>query len=233
MAKPLPTSQPPSARSTALAQQAGLGEWKGYTYSPPQGLGHGRFRDWRLTLYVGGVTVTGGDEGYEGAFGWRDTRVLSYHRTLNGGLTDARYTLLDPRGDGVNIGPGINAIPRSTRQMIGFEDVVNGAAFYYPNDWGTYLDTCITQVQLPLDAARLQRGETLDFGEFKLGPNGIITRKRRATWAEVAKVTTYDGRVNFDNARGRSAIDPEMIAHIPNFKVFYSLCHHMSGSASG
>ncbi|WP_372409098.1 DUF6585 family protein [Streptomyces luteireticuli] len=221
-------SEPPTASAAALAQQRGLGEWTGRTYATNQGWRYRKWQGWRLYVYVGGVIVTAPD-GYEAAYDWGTTRVLQYRRSVNGALRDARYTLIDPSGNAVNIGPGMRGMLNKEKQRLGITSMVNGAPFSYPGDWGDPIERGITRAQLPGVVERIQRGGTVEFGPYKADRNGLASKKRTATWAEIDQIRVYDGMARFWASDNRTLVDSQFTHDIPNVNLFLNLCHYLKG----
>ncbi|CAM5655048.1 hypothetical protein GCM10010329_11480 [Streptomyces spiroverticillatus] len=180
MAKQPDLTESPTPSATALAAQAGLGQWSGWTFVPYRGLGYKKWKDCRLYLYAGGVVITDNRVGFEITRDWANTRVLEYRRTINGSTKDARYTLIDPAGVGVSIGPGGRTFLKGDKQMHGITEVLSGAPFLYPGDWGNYIQDGITKTQLPSVLARIERGESVRFGAFTADRHGVTGRKRTA-----------------------------------------------------
>lgn len=220
-------SEQPSTSAAVLAGRRGLGEWV-RTFASKQGWKQRKWQAWRLYVYTGGLVVSSFD-GFEAAYDWGTTRALRYYRSVNGGLVDARYTLIDPSGNALNIGLGTRTLLKRHKEQFGITELVSGAPFQYPGDWGDYLLRGITRAQLPGVLTRIARGETVDFGPFTADRHGLTDHKRTAAWSDIVKIRTNDGRVSFDGINKLLAVGPGSAADIPNVDLFLNLCHELKG----
>ncbi|MFJ5725190.1 DUF6585 family protein [Streptomyces sp. NPDC093149] len=220
-------SERPSASAAALAGQRGLGDWV-QTFASKQGWMYRKWRGWRLYVHTGGLVVSSFD-GFEAAYDWPTTRALRYYRRVNGALVNARYTLIAPSGHALNIGPGSRGFLQRQKEQLGITEVVHGAPFLYPGDWGDYLLRGITRAQLPGVLSRIARGEAMGFGPFTADRHGLRDGKRSVAWSGIGEVRTYDGRVSFDGHDKRLAVGSRPLADIPNADLFLNLCHELKG----
>lgn len=220
----------PTAPVNVLAAQRGLGDWVD-TYASKQGWTYRMWRDWRLYVYGGGVVVTGRD-GFDAVYDWGTTRVVEYRRRVNGSLVDARYTLIDPRGSALNIGPGSRALLKKEKRSLGITELVSGAPFLYPGDWGDYIQRNVTRAQLSGTVARIGRGETVEFGPYKADRYGLTGRKQTAAWTKIVDFDVSYGMLSLRGADKRNVVDLEYTHYIPNVNLFLNLCQHLMGRTS-
>ncbi|MEV6581979.1 DUF6585 family protein [Streptomyces sp. NPDC051582] len=184
-------------------------------------------------MYAGGVIVTS-PTGLQAAYDWKTARVMQNLTTVNGGQHDAKYMLIDPDGTALTVGFGIFPLLRSEKEAAGITEVVRGCPFPYPLDWGPHIQQAIARAQLPDVLARLERGETVNFGPYEAGREGITgeDRRRRLTtpWAEIHKLKVHDGMLFFNPERGwradpdRKGPDAAHVNQIPNLELLLQLC---------
>ncbi|MDH6108326.1 hypothetical protein P3T36_004209 [Kitasatospora sp. MAP12-15] len=220
-------SEQPTTSAAALASRRGLGDWV-RTFASKQGWKQRKWREWRLYVHTGGLVVTGTD-GFEVAYDWATTRALRYYRTVNGGLVDARYTLIDPNGCALNIGLGTRPFLNRHKEQAGITSLTSGAPFQYPGDWGDYMLRGITRAQLPGVLTRIVRGETVAFGPFSASRHGLTDKKRTVAWSEIASFHTNNGFVIFDGHNSLLAAGPGSAQDIPNLDLFLNLCEELKG----
>ncbi|MBT2449722.1 hypothetical protein J7F03_22105 [Streptomyces sp. ISL-43] len=221
------TYEQPTASAAELAAGRGLGDWL-RTFRMKQSRMFGKHNASRLYIYAGGAVVTG-PEGFEAAHDWETMRVLRYLSTRNGAPWDARYTLLDPSGAAVNIGPGTRVFLKEDRQALGITSVVQGALFLWPNAWGEHIQNAVTRVQLPKVLARIERGETVDFGPDKVDRRGLAGRKHAAAWSEITDISSYSGTLIFNGSLKRTTVDSVGMHNIANLDLFLNLCQRFKG----
>ncbi|MER5638502.1 DUF6585 family protein [Kitasatospora sp. NPDC002227] len=215
----------PGPAAAALAAERGLGDPVG-TFATKPGWINRKWREHRLHLYTGGLVVIGPDSPPV-AYDWTHTRALRYYRTVNGGLIDARYTLIGPDGSALNIGPGARPVPKKLQERLGITSLTRGAPFQYPGDWGDYLQSGITRAQLPTAWSRVTGGETLNFGPFTVDRDGVTDRKRTLAWSAVSEVRTSNGFVKIDGHEKREISYLESAADVPNLLLFLNLCQQL------
>ncbi|MBD0742523.1 DUF6585 family protein [Streptomyces sp. CBMA152] len=218
--------EPPTAIA-ALAAERRLGD-RVRTFATRQGWTYKKWRDWRLYLHTEGLVVTA-PNGFQAAFDWQSTAVVVYRRNVNGGVRDARYTLIPPGGAAVNIGPGAHAMMNRHKEMFGITSLVTGAPFRYPGDWGDYIQRNITKAQLRGVVEAIQYGETVDFGAIQADRHGLRGKKGSAAWADIAELSLHDGRVNFVGADKKDVLNTEYLHYILNADLFLNLCHNLKG----
>ncbi|WCD90995.1 hypothetical protein KPP03845_107424 [Streptomyces xanthophaeus] len=229
-------TEQPSAVAAELAANHGLGQWR-QTFATKQGWTARRWREWRLYIYAGGVVVTA-PTGIQAAYDWKSMRVVQYLRTINGGQADAKYALIDPAGAALAIGTGGFPLLRKERETAGITELTHGAPFPYPLDWGPHIQNAVAQTQLPEVLARLERGESVNFGPYEAGRAGITgqTRRGRAEtpWSDITVIKVRDGAVFFNPERGiradphRKGPDYAQLCQIPNVELFLRLCRTLS-----
>ncbi|MFH8519968.1 DUF6585 family protein [Streptomyces gelaticus] len=222
----------PSAPAAALAAQRGLGAWID-TLATKQGFGWKKTRDCRLYFFRGGLVVTDPD-GRMTAYDWGTVRVLQYRRSINGAASEACSTLIDPTGNALNIGFGRPPMLKSDKTALGITSWVNGAGFLYPHMWGDHIQQCVTQAQLAGTIARIQRGETVNFGPYTVDRHGVSDKKYSSSWPEIIELGLSDGTLLFNGHQRRSTA-PEMakVFRIPNLDLFMKLCLHLSPNLKG
>ncbi|OEU96347.1 DUF6585 family protein [Streptomyces oceani] len=218
----------PTASASALAERRGLGDWSGYTALPRKRMFSRKWEDARLYLYQGGVVVTG-PQGHEAAYDWRSTRVLMNRVTVNGGLMEARYTLVDPAGEALAVGPGGPGLLKSQMTRLGINSMVSGAEFLYPGDWGNAIQEAITRAQLPEALARIQRGGAVEFGDITADGQGLSDRKRTAPWPSISEIGLSNGTFSCSDSRGRALLSMHHVPQIPNVYLLLNLSQRLRG----
>ncbi|WP_406287842.1 DUF6585 family protein [Embleya sp. NBC_00896] len=221
------TGPEPSASASALAAERGLGSWAQATYLPKKAVFSRRWEDARLYLFHGGVIVTG-PKGFQAAYDWDSSSVLQSLRTVNGTVTDARYTLFDRSGDAVAIGRGIDSLFGRQRERLGIKSLVNGAPFVHEGNWGPFIQQSIASAQMPGALARIERGETLEFGAIRVGREGVSIKDRSAAWGDIGNIHAGNGLINFPDAhRHRQALSSVPAHEVVNLDLFFGLCRHL------
>ncbi|MDG4858598.1 hypothetical protein P8605_10615 [Streptomyces sp. T-3] len=225
-------TEQPAPAAAALAAQRGLGDWVD-TLATKQGFGWKKSRDCRLYFFKGGLVVTGQD-GYMAAYDWGTVRALQYRRTVNGGAAEACSTLIDPAGNALTIGFGRPPLFKADKTALGITSVVNGPGFLYPYMWGDHIQECVTRTQLSPTIARIQQGETVNFGPYTVNREGVSDKKYSSTWPEIVEVALQSGTFMFNGHQRRSTA-PEMakVFVIPNLDLFMRLCRHLSPNLKG
>lgn len=223
------TYEPPTPEAAALAAGRGLGEWRRTFRRKPSWVAK-KHNESRLYLYDGGVVVrtariSRGDDLFEAAYDWGSLRVLRYFSTRG----DARYTLLDAGGVALNVGPGTRVFLKEDKQALGITSVVEGTMFVWPRTWGDHIEECVTRVQLPGVLARLERGETVDFGPYKVDRQGVAGRKHAAAWSEITDISAYDGTLLFNKKLRRTTVDSANLQNIANVNLFLNVCERFKG----
>ncbi|MFZ3467699.1 DUF6585 family protein [Streptomyces sp. 4.24] len=218
------TFEQPTPQAAALAAQRGLGEWRRTFRRKPSWVAK-KHNESRLYLYDGGVVVrtariSRGDDLFEAAYDWGTLRVLRYFSTRG----DARYTLLDTGGVALNIGPGTRVFLKEDKQALGITSVVEGTMFVWPRSWGEYIEECVARVQLPGVLGRIERGETVDFGPYKVDRRGVAGRKHAAAWSEIVDISAYDGTLMFNKKLRKMTVDSVPLQNIANPNLFLSVC---------
>ncbi|QKW07867.1 hypothetical protein HUT18_17205 [Streptomyces sp. NA04227] len=220
-------TEPPTSSVVALAGEWGFGGWL-RTYASRQSWMYKKWRDWRLYLYDGGVVVTA-PSGYEAAFDWGTSRVLQYLRTINGSDAHARYTLIDPYGDAVNIGPGANLLTQKWQERLGINSSLIGPPILGWGEWGEHIQLKITEAQLADVLGRIARGETAQFGPINADRHGLLTGEQEADWAEIDRVRLADGTVQVVAHNGELLLDGlHEIGFIPNLDLFLHVCEYFT-----
>ncbi|MFD5030003.1 DUF6585 family protein [Streptomyces sp. NPDC058405] len=228
------TYEPPTPEAAMLAAKRGLGEWR-RTFRRAQTWVDKKHNESRLYVYDGGVVVrtarmSRGKDLFEAAYDWGILRVLRYLDLPRG---EARYTLLDQSGVALNVGLGIRVFLKEDKQALGITSVVEGTAFVWPAFWGDHIEECVTRVQLPSVLARIERGETVDFGPYKVDRQGVAGRKDAAAWSEIADVSEYDDTLRFKTKSRRSFVEGAKLQNIANVKMFLSVCAASMARAEG
>ncbi|MGI5488054.1 DUF6585 family protein [Microtetraspora malaysiensis] len=224
------TERPP-APVAAVAAQRGLGDWVD-TFATKQGFAW-RKRDWRLYFFRGGLVVSAPD-GFRAAYDWGTVRVLQYRSSVNGAPSDACSTLIDPAGNALNIGFGRPPLFKSDKTALGITSWVNGAAFLYPHLWGDHIQECVTGAQLSGTIARIQQGETVNFGPYTVNRDRVSDKKYSAAWSEIVELRLLDGDLLFNGSQRRStAPEPARVFQIPNLDLLMKLCCHLSPNLKG
>ncbi|KUN38753.1 hypothetical protein AQJ27_44025 [Streptomyces olivochromogenes] len=228
------TYEPPTPETAMLAAERGLGEWR-RTFRRAQTWVDKKHNESRLYVYDDGVVVrtarmSRGKDLFEAAYDWGTLRVLRY---LNPSRGEARYTLLDPGGVALNVGRGIRIFLKEDRQALGITSVVEGTAFAWPTLWGDHIEECVTRVQLPSVLARIERGETVDFGPYKVDRQGVAGRKDAAAWSEIADVSGDNGTLRFKAKRRGTYVDRAKLQNIANVNLFLSVCTASMARAEG
>lgn len=223
------TYEQPAPEAATLAAGRGLGEWQ-RTFRRKQSWAAKKHNESRLYVYDGGVVVrtariSRGDDLFEAAYDWGTLRVLRYLSTRG----DARYTLLDPGGVALNVGPGTRVFLKEDKQALGITSVVEGTAFLWPRSWGDRIEECVTQVQLPGVLERIERGETVDFGPYKVDRQGVAGRKYAAGWSEITDISAHLGTLLFNKKLKRTTVDSAELYNIANVNLFLSVCQHFNG----
>ncbi|WNF28649.1 hypothetical protein RI138_18420 [Streptomyces sp. C11-1] len=217
----------PSAPATALAAQHGLGDWVD-TFATKQGFGWKKWRDWRLYFFTGGMAVTA-PTGFTAAYDWGTVRVLQYRTTVNGAASEACSTLIDPAGRALTIGFGRPPLFKSDKTVLGVTSWECGAGFLYPHLWGDHIQGRVTQAQLGGAIARVQQGESVNFGPYTVNRDGVSDKKYSAAWPEIIEIGFGAGAFMFNGHQRRSTV-PEgaEVFRIPNLDLFVKLCRHLS-----
>ncbi|MFJ6793670.1 DUF6585 family protein [Streptomyces sp. NPDC091268] len=223
------TYEQPTAEAAALAAARGLGEWR-RTFRRKQSWVAKKHNASRLYLYDGGVVVrtartSRGDDLFEGAYDWGTLRVLRYFSTRG----DARYTLLDQAGVALNVGPGLRVFLKEDKQALGITSVVEGTMFLWPRTWGDHIEESVTRVQLPDVLARIERGETVDFGPYKVDRRGAAGRRHAAAWSEILDISAFDGTLLFNKKLRRTTVDSAHLQNIANVNLFLAVCRRFQG----
>ncbi|MFG2342325.1 DUF6585 family protein [Streptomyces yangpuensis] len=221
------TYEQPTGEAAALAAERGLGQWL-RTFRMKQSRLFGKHNASRLYLYDGGTVVTG-PEGFGAAYAWDTVRVLRYLSTRNGVPWDARYTLLDPQGAAVNIGPGTRVFLKDEKRALGITSVVQGALFLWPDVWGEHILQAVTRAQLPKVLAALERGETVDFGAYKVDRHVLAGRRHSAPWSQITEISSYSGSLIFNGSLKRTTVDSADLQSIANPHLFLQLCRRLKG----
>lgn len=222
----------PSAPVAALAAQRGLGDWTD-TFATKQGFGWKKWRDWRLHFFTGGAVVTA-PTGCTAAYDWGTVRVLQYRRTVNGAASEACSTLVDPAGSALTIGFGRPPLFKSDKTALGITSWENGAAFLYPHLWGDHIQGCVTHAQLSGTITRIQRGEAVDFGPYRVDRDGVSDKKYAVAWPEIIELGLHTGALLFNGHQKRStAPEGAEVFRIPNLDLFLRLCRHLSPNLKG
>jgi hypothetical protein len=227
------TFEQPTPEAAMLAAGRGLGEWR-RTFRRNQTWVDKKHNESRLYVYDGGVVVrtarhSRGNDLFEAAYDWGTLRVLRYLSTRG----DARYTLLDPGGVALNVGPGNRVFLKEDKQALGITSVVEGTSFLWPRFWGDHIEKCVTQVQLPSVLARIERGETVDFGPYKVDRQGVAGRKDAAAWSEIADVSAHNGTLRFKAKRRGTYVAGAELHKIANVNLFASVCTASMARAEG
>lgn len=220
------TYEHPTSAAAALAAGHGLGQWV-RTFRMKQSRLVSKHNASRLYVYANGAVVTG-PEGFQAAYDWETLRVLRYLSTRNGVPWDARYTLIDPSGAAVNIGPGTRVFLKEDKRSLGITSVVQGALFLWPKVWGEHIEDAVTRVQLPKVLSAVQRGETVDFGAYKLDRRGLAGRKHSAAWSEITEISSFSGTLIFNGSLKRTTVDSAKLDNIANVKLFLHLCQRFT-----
>ncbi|MFI8977352.1 DUF6585 family protein [Nocardia asteroides] len=150
-------------------------------------------------------------------FAWANTEVLrdiTRHLNAPGGSTlwsETKYTL---------------------RRSDGTELVVNHDMYWKITELGTAVETAITTTQLPIAAEKVNRGEAVDFGYFRVDLDGITAGKNFLAWHDIAAIHLADGEVGVQQRRlGRTKKRP--ISGVPNVNVFAALTQTMLIASRG
>ncbi|GAB2786052.1 hypothetical protein [Amycolatopsis magusensis] len=215
----------PDGSASALAAAHDLGEWAQATYVAKKRLFSQRWADARLHFFARGLVITGPD-GFEAAYDWASARVLQSITTVNGGVADARYTLIDPGGAAVSIGRGNDLLLARQRDRLGITTLVRGAPFTYEGTWGPHIQQSITEAQSPGTLAALTRGGTADFGPVKLTREGVSVKNRAAAWPDLEGVHPSNGLLTFAGAH-RLALPPVPTHEIINLYLLLDLCRQL------
>lgn len=222
----------PPAPVAAVAARRGLGDWID-TFATKQGFAWRKWRDWRLYFFTGGLIVSAPD-GYQAVYDWGTVRVLQYRGSVNGAASEACSTLIDPAGNALNIGIGRPPVFAPDKAALGITSWVNGAAFLYPHTWGDHIQERVTGAQLSGTIARIQQGETVDFGPYTVNRDRISDGKRSAAWQEITELRLYGGSLFFNGSQRRStAPEAAKVFQIPNLDLFMKLCRHLSPNLEG
>ncbi|MER5885900.1 DUF6585 family protein [Streptomyces sp. NPDC001941] len=219
------TFEQPTREAAALAAERGLGPWS-RTFRMKQSRLFGKHNASRLYIHGNGAVVTG-PQGFQAAYDWQTVRVLRYLSTRNGVPWDARYTLLDPSGAGVNIGPGLRVFLKEEKQALGITSIVQGALFLWPDVWGEHIVQAVTRTQLPKAVAAVERGETVDFGAYQVDRHRLSGRKHSAPWSDITEISSYSGTLIFNGSRKRTTVDSAKMENIANMDLFLQLCRRL------
>ncbi|GAA0299288.1 hypothetical protein GCM10010302_42290 [Streptomyces polychromogenes] len=223
------TYEPPTSEAAALAAERGLGPWL-RTFRCKRSRLVTKHNESRLYLYTNGTVVTG-PQGFRAAYDWETVRVLRYLSTRNGVPWDARYTLLDPQGAAVNIGPGMRVFLKEDKQSLGITSVVQGALFLWPDVWGEHMMQAVTRAQLPKVLGAVERGETVNFGAYKVDRHGLAGRRHSAPWSEITEISSFSGTLIFNGSLKRTTVDSADLQNIANVDLFLRLCQHLKAAA--
>ncbi|MET9700895.1 DUF6585 family protein [Streptomyces sp. NPDC006529] len=218
------TREQPTDEAAALAAEHGLGPWS-QTFRMNQSRLFTKHNASRLYLYANGVVVTG-PQGFRAAYDWETVRVLRYLSTRNGVPWDARYTLIDPHGSAVNIGPGTRVFLKEEKRFLGITSVVQGALFLWPDVWGEHIVQAVTRAQLPKVLGAVERGETVDFGAYTLDRHVLTGRKHSAPWSDITEISSFSGTLIFNGSQKRTTVDSSSMDNIVNLDLFMRLCRH-------
>lgn len=109
----------------------------------------------------------------------------------------------------------------------------------YSGPWGNYLRKNITGFQLPEVLARIQRGESIDFGRPKADQRALTDRKHAAAWPEPEpdifefSVSPHTGTPLVNDSLKQTTVDRTEPREIPDFHLFlnlgHTLCHNLKG----
>ncbi|MFF3215392.1 DUF6585 family protein [Streptomyces sp. NPDC002886] len=221
------TYEQPTSQAGALAAERGLGQWS-RTFRSKQSRLVRKHNASRLYIHATGAVVTG-PEGFMAAYDWETVRVLRYLSTRNGVPWDARYTLVDPHGAAVNIGPGMRVFLKEERQSLGLTSLVQGALFLWPNVWGEHMMQAVTRTQLPKVLGAIERGETVNFGAYKVDRHRLAGRKHSASWSDITEISSFSGTLIFNGSQKRTTVDSAPMQNIANPDLFLQLCHRFMG----
>ncbi|MFJ4776547.1 DUF6585 family protein [Streptomyces sp. NPDC088762] len=221
------TYEQPTGEAAALAAERGLGPWS-RTFRMKQSRLFGKHNASRLYIHANGAVVTG-PEGFRAAYDWETVRILRYLSTRNGVPWDARYTLLDPHGAAVNIGPGTRVFLKEEKQSLGITSVVQGALFLWPNVWGEHMMQAVTRTQLPKVLGAIERGETVNFGAYKVDRHVLAGRKHSAPWSAITEISSFSGTLIFNGSQKRTTVDSAPMENIANLDLFLQLCRRFKG----
>ncbi len=86
---------------------------------------------------------------------------------------------------------------------------------------------------LPAALARLQAGESVDFGPFRMEPTGLAFRGHSVPWSEVGRVTVEQGKVLIDGVGANGATATVRLDVVDNCHVFLSLLDQKLGGRVG
>lgn len=224
------TEKAPTGAVTELADRHGLGAWTGYTAGTKKSLFSKKWADAHLHLYDQGVVVTGPDD-HAAAYEWGTMRVLQHRMSVNGGLVEARYTLIAPDGAATAVGPGSHSLTGRDLERLGVTSLVKGAPFLYPGDWGGAIQHGVTRTQLPGLITRLRKGECVEFGRLTADQHALSHKKRSAAWSEITEISTAGGTgmANFVGTDQRDVLPAEHVHRIPNVDLLLNLWHHLKG----
>ncbi|MEU9058570.1 DUF6585 family protein [Streptomyces sp. NPDC048430] len=216
----------PTEPVTALAAERDLGAWAQWTFVPKKGVFLRRWEGARLYFFHRGLVVTG-PEGFSAAYDWGTASVLECVAKADKTVTDARYTVVDRDGAAVGIGRGTDFILPGQRDRLGITSLVKGAPFTFEGDWGPHIQRRILLAQMPGVLARIERGESVQFGAVRLGGAGVSVKGRSAAWGDLEEIRAVGGLLEFHGVRGRKALPRVYTAHVANLYLFLAVCGHM------
>lgn len=179
----------------------------------------------QLDLYDHGLTAA--LKGRVHAVRYDNTAVLqnTVRHTGVAGHTDYRYTLTDIDGQRVVLHG------RSDR-------VAQKGRFVNAKEWGTAIQRAVTDAQLPQSIARLNAGESLDFGKVWMSLDAVGAGRDTAEWSQIDEIRVIDGYVKIKVAGkwrslGNTAVTAVAVSAIPNFFVFLALADHLRQTGRG
>ncbi|MEU5424960.1 DUF6585 family protein [Streptomyces olivoreticuli] len=217
----------PDGRVTALAEQARLGRWRMAAANKKGRFGKA-WGDARLHLYEEGLVVTD-PEGGEWVFRWESISVLQNLSTVNGSIRDAAYTLIDPSGAALTIGPGMHGLFKRDLAAAGVLSYTRGPWVRYEGQWGPEIQKGILRTQGQTALERLGRGETLRFGHVSLDRNSVSYKGKSAAWTEITEVSVSNASVWIRDARGRSLLNAASVRKVANLYLFLALADRLRG----
>jgi hypothetical protein len=86
---------------------------------------------------------------------------------------------------------------------------------------------------LPAALARLQAGESVDFGPFRMEPTGLAFHGHSVPWSEVGRVTVRQGKLLIDGVGAGGATATARLEVVDNCHVFLSLLDQKLGGRIG
>jgi hypothetical protein len=98
------------------------------------------------------------------------------------------------------------------------------------------VDPRITAAQIPGMLAALRQGQSVPFGEYALGPQGLTTgtgrKQKHLLWAEVGGVAVEHGLVQVTERGRRRTWAAPSTAAVPNLTAFLTLVREAQGDAA-